>query len=294
MKNDKYLVAVSGGPDSMAVLHQQIAKGQEVAVAHINYNVRESALRDEKIVEEFCKNNDIVLYKYKAPKCDENNFQAWARKYRYDIMEKLCIEHKYAGIITGHHLDDSLETYMLQKQRQNIVTHYGLTYKSKYGNTDIVRVALTKTKEELITYCNESNIKYGIDESNEDDKYERNKIRKELYSLNKKEHKKLFDEMLKSNNSNELLFKTANKLYDKYFDNDSVSRELFHEDNKEIIWRALYKFLTSHGYNHTDISRGLLEEIYSFNYKVTQGNATIDLKGNFKIKNKNGRFYIIK
>lgn len=293
MKKDKYLVAVSGGPDSMAILHQLVSRGQEVAVAHVNYHQRDSSNRDQEIVESFCNDNNLVFYVLDAPKELKGNFQAMARELRYDWMNQLCMEHNYAGIITGHHLDDLIETYLIQKERNNIVKHYGLSYKIKYHNTEIVREGLTQTKEQLVIYCEDNNITYGIDESNEDDKYQRNKIRKEVNKMSLKEKKDIIKEIDSKNTLNNVLFKQVDKLYEQHVNKNRINREVFNCDNNEVLLRALYKFLEDNKYPQVLITSGLLNEIISFNKKVTQGNATINLKDKFIIKNKSGEFYIL-
>ena len=85
------LVAVSGGSDSMALLDMLYNKGEKLVVCHVNYNVRESALRDENIVRDYCKERGIPLEILKGFKYDksEGNFENWARVVRYNFFKEI-------------------------------------------------------------------------------------------------------------------------------------------------------------------------------------------------------------
>lgn len=172
----KYLVACSGGPDSMALLDMFKDK-YELYVCHVNYQKRKTAKRDEDIVKNYCKGNNITFIKYDYVDTHKGNFQDQARVYRYKCFAECVNIYNLAGVLVGHHLDDLLETYMLQMDRGGSVTYYGLNKKTTIMNVDIIRPLLKYTKKELENYCIKHNIEYGIDESNLSDAYKRNKIR---------------------------------------------------------------------------------------------------------------------
>lgn len=171
------IVAVSGGPDSMALLDILMKQDFDIVVAHVNYKVRDTADRDQQIVEEYCRTYEIPIEILEDKKSSKGNFQAYARDLRYQFINELAKKHQIKEVYVAHHLDDVLETYLLQKDRGITPTYYGIQERSKILDVVIVRPLLNKTKEELIYYCQKENIPYGIDESNETNDYKRNEIR---------------------------------------------------------------------------------------------------------------------
>ena len=191
----KYLVACSGGPDSMALLDMYKSK-YELLVCHINYHHRATADRDELIVKKYCKKNNIKFIKYDYVDTEGGNFQDKARVFRYKCFAECVKKYNLDGVLVGHHLDDLLETYLLQKKRNSSVSYYGLKTPTIIMNVKIIRPLLKYTKQELADYCLKNNIEYGIDESNLTDTYERNKIRHtKIEKMSKQEKKELLKEI---------------------------------------------------------------------------------------------------
>ena len=181
INSGRYLLAVSGGPDSMALL--DIAKNNKlyIEVAHINYHKRDSAKNDELLVKRYCKNNKIKFHLLNVyPKDVKGNFQSYARNVRYEYFNKLCKKHKLDGVLVAHHLDDHLETYLMQMDKNIGVTYYGLSKCSLIKGVLVYRPLLKYEKNDLVKYCETNNIEYGIDESNLLDIYTRNKIRHQV------------------------------------------------------------------------------------------------------------------
>lgn len=185
----KIIVACSGGPDSMALLDMERKKGKEIVVAHVNYHQRDSALRDERYVKTYCEKYGIACFVLDPHYNKEGNFQAWARKVRYDFFEQIARKEGVRDLYVAHHLDDSLETYLFQKRRKMLCDHYGLVASSSFRDLTIYRPLLRYEKKELEQYCIEHDILYGIDESNLTDHYTRNEIRHTIIEHMSKEEK---------------------------------------------------------------------------------------------------------
>jgi tRNA(Ile)-lysidine synthase len=189
-KPHKYIAAVSGGPDSMAMLdmfHNDI-----IAVCHVNYHKRDSAKRDETIVKQFCKMHEIPFEKLDAtPKLleqyDTNNFQTSARLLRYDFFAKIAKKHNTFSLLVAHNKDDFVETAIMQQERHSIALFLGIPAQQQFKTLRIERPLLNKRKRDLLKYCDQHNISYGIDETNFEDMYTRNRIRKEILQWNNKE-----------------------------------------------------------------------------------------------------------
>jgi len=180
MSELKYsLVAVSGGSDSMALLDMLYKQNKKLIVCHVNYNVRESAFRDESIVENYCKERDIKLEVLKGFEYQksEGNFENWARVIRYNFFKEIYKKYDCDYLYVGHNLDDLLETYFIQKERNSKCDFFGLKEESFIYEMKVKRILLDYSKEELKIYCENNNIEYGIDETNFDETYLRNNIR---------------------------------------------------------------------------------------------------------------------
>lgn len=200
MKNaKKCLIACSGGPDSMALLDMYKDK-LNVYVCHINYHQRPTAKRDENIVKEYCKEWNIPFFKYDYKNIKKGNFQKLAREFRYECFKKVAIKNDIDYIYTAHQMDDNIETYLMQLKRNSSVNCYGIPKNNVINSIKVYRPLLNKTKEQLVKYDEDHNIKYGIDESNNSDKYERNKVRhSKVDKMSYKEKKELVKEIDEKN-----------------------------------------------------------------------------------------------
>lgn len=176
-KKEKWLVAVSGGADSMALLDMAVKLKMNVIVAHMNYCKRDTADRDMHGVENYCQRHGVPFFCRYQTKQVEGNFQAFARKERYAFFHELIKKHCLDGVLVAHHLDDAIETYLMQKQRGGIVSHYGISQEIIIQKCRVIRPLLNYTKQELKDYCINNEITYYDDESNFSDDYTRNKIR---------------------------------------------------------------------------------------------------------------------
>ncbi len=184
MKNQwtdkKWILAVSGGPDSMALFKLCLNLGVEVVAAHVNYKKRETADRDEQGIIEFCRENNIRLETCYPKQMEKGNFQGWARKARYQFFKECAEKHKAYGVLVGHHQDDVIETYLLQRKRRAIPRYYGIHPESEVEKVVVYRPILSWTKNDCVHYCKENDVPYFIDESNLKDEYQRNKFRHEV------------------------------------------------------------------------------------------------------------------
>ena len=178
--NGKWLCAVSGGPDSMALLQMCIEAGMDIAAAHVNYHHRDSADEEEAYVRSFCEAHHVTCYVRNEPFTYEGNFEASARDWRYDFFVSLVKEQHLAGVLIAHQEDDVLETYFMQEERNLVPAYYGLKEENMYHGILVKRPLLKYTKKDLEEYCESHAIRYYLDVTNDDTTYARNKIRKEV------------------------------------------------------------------------------------------------------------------
>jgi tRNA(Ile)-lysidine synthase len=119
------IVALSGGPDSIYLAKKLIDEGHNIVCAHINYNARECSKVDMAVANEFCEEYNVPIEILENTTKFDGNFQSEARKLRYKWFNELIKKHQFDCVAVGHHLDDHIETYLLQTKR-DIVTTYGL------------------------------------------------------------------------------------------------------------------------------------------------------------------------
>ena len=112
-KKPKFLIAVSGGADSMLLLFRYLQAN--IIVAHVNYNYRVDSELDQRVVTNFCQTHKIPLFIYSVNQKIKGNFEAQARKIRYDFFAKVYQEKNCDFLVLAHHKDDFLETAIMQK-----------------------------------------------------------------------------------------------------------------------------------------------------------------------------------
>jgi len=125
-RNKLYIIAVSGGPDSMFLLEKMRCERYNLVVAHVNYKKRDNSDYDEKLVRNYCQKYSLPyeVYQFKGSEYHSiSNFQDRARQIRYDFFEKLADKYQTKYIAVAHHLDDHLETYLLQRERKSLVEY---------------------------------------------------------------------------------------------------------------------------------------------------------------------------
>lgn len=243
-KNKKYLIGVSGGPDSMALLDMSRENGLNVVVCHVNYQKRPTSNRDQKIVEDYCKKNGIKLFVSLVEEEHSGNFQNWAREYRYHFFEKIYFQEKCDNLLIAHQLDDYLETYILKRNRNVYCEDLAIKKENIIYGMNVIRPLLGFLKEDLRNYCLDNKISYGDDETNFTNSYARNIVRNEqLINLNKQEKLEMFKEIEKEqarqNKINEKVFEFYNKvIHDKHL----LIRE-FKELDEDYRILVLYKFI---------------------------------------------------
>lgn len=126
--NDKIVVAVSGGPDSMAlldlVLELKDKKNLNIICAHVNHNVRKESDSEANMVLQFCKQHGIVFEYMKIDNYEMGNFHSVARQKRYAFFDLLVKRYKANYLFTAHHLDDLMETILMRLVRGSTLKGY--------------------------------------------------------------------------------------------------------------------------------------------------------------------------
>ena len=200
-KNKHYLLACSFGPDSMALFDMLVKEGYRFTVAHVNYHLRAEANEEESKLRDYCFEHNIGIYvKSVTEDLGESNLEKKCRDIRYNFFIDVVKSNHFDALLVAHQEDDLIETYLMQKQRKNLVNYFGIKEISYFTDVEIIRPLLKYRKGELMMYCKMFNVPYAIDKTNMEDHFLRNKIRHSVVEkMTNEERKEILKEIEKDN-----------------------------------------------------------------------------------------------
>ena len=290
---NKVIVGVSGGIDSVALLHLLQRLGVECIVAHCNFHLRaEESDRDEQFVKDVTKQLGLPFYRidFDTLKYAANNkisVEMAARELRYEWFESLAKKMDAQAIAVAHHLDDSIETLLM-----NLIRGTGLRGLTGISarNGLVIRPLLCCTREELFQYVTFHQLAYVEDSTNALNDYQRNKIRNQLLPLlediNPSVRQTLYQSLER--------FSGTYKVYEEFI--DSYKKLLMKDENGTIIidislilklpdvTTVLYEFLSPYGFNaqvvqqvvsHLNDTSG--KKFYSSTYRLVKDRQNLIL-----------------
>ena len=262
-KTDRILLGVSGGVDSVCMLHYFSIAGYPTGIAHCNFGLRgDESDQDEIFVRNLANEFDIPLFsvKFNTQKIAEKegiSIQMAARDLRYEWFEEIRKKYDYDYIAIAHNKDDVIETFLINLTRGSGLK--GFTgIKPKSGK--IIRPLLFSSRNDILTYLSTNNLEFREDSSNNSVKYSRNLIRHELIPLFEKINPSFRETMIEN-------ISRLKESEEVYLDNIRSKKELtFKEENQKIIidieqlkllhplTTYLHEFLKPFGFSHTQIS----------------------------------------
>ena len=185
-KSSRILLALSGGVDSMVLMNLLKRGGFDFSIAHGNFCLRgKESDADQNFIEQVSvsEKNNVFIKRFRTKKYAKENkisIQMAARKLRYDWFQMIKEKYRFDYIMTAHHSDDAIETFLINLMRgTGFLGLHGI----KEINADIIRPLLHFSKKDFVQYAQDYNIDYREDRSNMDNKYVRNKIRNKLIPL---------------------------------------------------------------------------------------------------------------
>ncbi|MCK1995427.1 tRNA lysidine(34) synthetase TilS [Peribacillus muralis] len=224
----KLLIGVSGGPDSMVLLHIlkeiQPLFQYEMLVASVDHMFRgEESYEDYQYVEQICARWGIAFEgkRIDVParmKHTGESSQITARKLRFAFYEEMMDKHQASTLVLGHHGDDQVETMLMRLTRGATgKARAGIPIKRRFHTGQLIRPFLEITKSQIMEYANLHNIAPRFDPSNDQDDYVRNRFRHEVLPFLKQENGKVHEHFQRF----------SEELYqDEAFFLDLVSREM--------------------------------------------------------------------
>lgn len=182
----KYLLAVSGGVDSMVLLDRFVESGEDFAVAHFDHGVRKESARDAEFVKQKCAELRVKCFIGKG-KLGARASEEKARKARYDFLKSVVSELGGAVVVTAHHKDDLLETIVM-----NLIRGTGWRGLAPM-NSEVERPLIGVWKTEIVAEAMERGLEWVEDETNHAARYFRNRVREVLYRADRKAKRKILE-----------------------------------------------------------------------------------------------------
>ncbi|WP_277639017.1 tRNA lysidine(34) synthetase TilS [Bacteroides graminisolvens] len=263
-KQDKILVALSGGADSVALTRILITLGYHCEAAHCNFALRgEESDRDEDFVRNFCRSLNIKCHsihfetrRYAAQQ--SISIEMAARELRYNWFSKICEESDCQVVAVAHHKDDSVETMLLNLIRGTGINGL-LGIRPKNGN--VVRPLLCASRQEVVEYLHRMNQTYVTDSTNLEDEYTRNKIRLNLLPLMEEINPSVKDGLVKTasylNDVSKVYQQAIKESIDRIFITPEKEISIEKLMNEPAPQALLFEVLSPLGFNSTQV-----EEVY--------------------------------
>lgn len=255
IKDKRILLATSGGMDSMVLVHLFQKLNLNFALAHCNFQLRGTESEgDENFVVAYAKQNNITCFTTKFEtenysKANKLSTQVAARNLRYNWFNEILEQEKFDYIVTAHHADDVVETFMINLSRGTGLD--GLTgIPSQNGN--IVRPLLPFSRTEIENYISENNLQWREDSSNASDKYLRNKIRHHIVPVFKEINESFLQSFQNTldhlNQEQSLVNDAVQMVYEKVVSEEkeqlkiNISALLHYKNYKAYLYQWLHKY----------------------------------------------------
>ena len=267
------ILAVSGGPDSMAMLHWYSHEnlGFPLYVAHVHHGLRPESDGEENTVTAYCNTLSLPCTVFhtdvKAEMQKGETVESAARRLRYGFFRTLATQVGASHIATAHTGDDQCETVLLHLLHgAGAKGLCGILPKRSEGNFTLIRPFLDCGKEEILAYCEEHKIPYAIDQSNEELTYTRNRIRHlllpEMKKINPNLRRSICNTAQGLQRQQEALELRANQFLDAHPDGLPATelRTLPEGEQAEILRQALERLGKTLSFEQTDQGLALLKK----------------------------------
>lgn len=255
----KLLVAVSGGIDSMVLLHLMQETKAECAAAHMNFQLRgDESNGDEQMVADTCEKAGIMAFTKKVDTIKtikewKTNIQLAARRLRYEWFAELAEKHGFDAIVTAHQATDNAETMLINLMRGTGVE--GLAG-IKAINGMILRPLLPFSRDDIEGFALENGIKYREDSSNKEDKYLRNRLRHHVFPVLKEINPRYEEKFLQTAGILQQVWQLVQLQlaeFEKYCVKSQGDKELILPKHEVLTFPQyevmLYYFLNKYGFN---------------------------------------------
>ena len=265
---DRIIIAVSGGPDSTALLHilyyLRHRLGISIHIAHVNHQLRPSASRDERFVAGLGRKLGVPVSTGRVrvkTSSGKSSIEEAAREKRFEFLLKLAKQKKANIIALGHTQDDLAETVLMRILRgTGLLGLQGILPEKTRNGIRLIRPLLSFSKKDILQYLKKNKIKYCIDPSNKNPVYFRNKIRRDLLPLLEKKYQ---------TNIREVLSNLANTTAVDY---DYLQKEGMRQLKKHALWSKNKRQVALHLSNLGQLHQSQQRMVIRLAVQVLQGN----------------------
>ncbi|MDR3208886.1 MAG: tRNA lysidine(34) synthetase TilS [Rickettsiales bacterium] len=284
--NETLAVAVSGGADSMALLHWLKDVGAKIVALTVDHKLRPESADEAEYVAKICKKlgvpHRILEWTGQKPK---TGIEEAARAARYELMLDYCKKNNIGVLATAHQADDQIETFLMNLGRgSGIYGLAGMRGRQERDGVVIFRPLLGTSRAELQKYCDDNGIRHFNDAMNDDERYLRVRIRKNRAKLGISDERILLA-IENMSRAREYIESEARKLARKI--PVEIDADLLLNAAEEIRFRALSLMLGEEGHPLR------LEKIKNAFAKMDAGDAKFTLAG-FNVRKQNGKIRIWK
>lgn len=302
---DKVLIALSGGPDSICLLHilynLKDELNIELGAAHLNHMLRgEDALGDEQYVKDTCNEMNIECFTKRVnineySKKEKLSSEMAGRLVRYGFFDEIIKEYGYTKIATAHNANDQAETVLFRLMRGTGLEGLGGI---KVKRDNIIRPILCLSRQEVESYIEKNNLKPRIDKTNFEKIYNRNKIRLDMLPYIKENFNEDIIQTINRMASllqkdNEFIEELSFNIYKKYCiekEEYFIIKEEVFSQSEVVVNRIIRNAITRFSKSHYDFEMKHIYEIYNL-AKSGTGKA-IDLPNKIYAENIYGDIYI--
>ncbi len=287
----KIIIAVSGGVDSIVLLHLMqsipIDKRPKIIVAHINHELRSESKHEETMVRELAQQYGLSFYNHRWAKSEHppSGIEEAARHVRYTFLKEVMIETTADSVMTAHHQDDQVETILMKITRGSTLEQItGIKEAQRFSHGQLVRPLLSFTKEEIYQYAKTNGLVYMEDQSNQTLDYTRNRFRNTIIPLLKEENQQFNTQINQFKMDLEDLLAIASTPIHQNF-NELVSTQqgqiAFHQEAFEAFDEPMQRALL---HKMLDTIYEGNEQTYKTNYIVLIQNWLRDAEGHSQLQ----------
>lgn len=190
------LAGVSGGVDSVALLHALVQSGRQPVVLHFDHGWRRESGREARLVRDLARKLGLKFVGGKMPASAKKHHEGEAREARYAFFAKTAQKRGIRNVVLAHHADDQVETFLMQLLRGSGSAGQGMDVVSRRGKLILFRPWLAISKAAIVAYATKSGLSWCEDVTNMDTSHRRNLIRcRILPYLEKKVSKQVIDNL---------------------------------------------------------------------------------------------------
>lgn len=291
---DHYLLGVSGGVDSIVLLHYFVNNpmlNKQLTVVHVNHQLRPEADMEAKFVREICEAYDVpfmekIIDVQGIQKSEKIGLEEAARQGRYRCFEEVMVSVEASSLVLAHHADDQVETILMRLTRGSQGSGYaGMPIKRAFSRGQLIRPFLAVTKKDIMLYAKANKLKHVEDASNAEDDATRNRFRHHVVPLLQQENQQVAKQFSAFHEEQTDLSEFATTMMLK-----QIEDVILKEDKRYVV--QIEKFKKLHKIIQTLMIRQVIRELLPDNSVSISKNNIIDVLDLLKAASPSAKLYL--